>query len=105
MGQTPDQPRHLIYHAHVLLDAEKTGGFHCIRAGSMRLRRVCARHLASSLTSEQQINDVLTPVLSVTEKTQIGQGLLGRTEAAFNLGELIRELDEETTVAFSLVLW
>jgi hypothetical protein len=53
---------------------------------------------------DQQFDDSLAPVCSVTQQTQVRKRFLRTSEFAFFLAELVGELDQEFTVTVSLVL-
>lgn len=53
---------------------------------------------------EQQVDDSLCPVCTITEQTQVGEWLLRTSKLALLLTKLVRELDEQLAVAVSLVL-
>jgi len=59
---------------------------------------------ALGILFQELLDQVLRPVLAVGEEPKIRQRLLWRAELAFDLGELVGELDEQTPVAFALEL-
>ena len=71
--------------------------------GDRRLLRniVDAQFLCSI---DQQLDDGLSPVGSITQQAQVRKRLLRTPQFAFFLAELVGEFDQEFTVAVSLVL-
>ena len=53
---------------------------------------------------DQQLDDGLSPVGSVTQQTQVRKWLLGASQLAFFLAKLVGEFNQEFTVAVPLVL-
>ena len=53
---------------------------------------------------DQQLDDGLSPVGSVTQQTQVRKRFLGTSEFAFFLAELVGKFDQEFAVSVSLVL-
>lgn len=53
---------------------------------------------------QEKLHEGFSPVLSITEETEITERLLGRSELSLTLAELVAEGDEKTAVPAALVL-
>lgn len=53
---------------------------------------------------DQQLDNSLSPVGSITQQAQVRKGFLGTSKLAFLLAELVGKFDQEFTVTMPLVL-